>query len=90
LGKASKIDYNPCQLAGIEYDENKITFDIEIKTPSDPDSKKMLDEFLKYKKQENVKIFSRLQFIDSHDIVIRLHSNLMNPIEFSLNYFSRQ
>jgi hypothetical protein len=90
LGQAFKIEYSPWQLAGIEYDGSKITFDIEIKTHSDPDSRKLLDKFLKYKKKENVKVFSRLRFIDNHNIVIRLRSTLMDPIEFSLNDFRRQ
>ncbi|MGD2084727.1 MAG: hypothetical protein PVH61_00965 [Candidatus Aminicenantes bacterium] len=90
LGQAYELYFNLFQLEGIDYDDKKITFNIKIETPSDPDSAEMIDNYWEYKRQEIVKIFSRLRFIKNHDIVIKLFSQIKRPIEFSMNNFSRQ
>ncbi len=89
LEQAFDLFFNPCKLVKIDVNKNKIVFFIEIKEPSDPDTAEKIRNFLRYKKQEIVKMFSRLRFIEGHDIIIRLFSKTMHPIKFSMNYFSR-
>lgn len=79
--------FNPCQLAGINIDENKIVFEIHITSPTDPGNKQKIMGLLEHKKRQIVRIFSRLQFIEGYDIIIRSVSETIPEVEFSLNSF---
>ncbi len=80
--------FDPCQLVRIGCDDNKIVFEINIKKgfySGRPEDKRKL---LNYKGQV-VKTFSRIQFINGYDLIIKFTGpKKIGTFEFSLNEFN--
>lgn len=82
--------FDPCQLVKIETEDNKIVFEIEIKTEFYYYHPQEIRKLLNYKGQV-VRVFSRLQFIKGYDVIIRFEGpEEIGTFEFSMNNFSKK
>jgi hypothetical protein len=80
--------FDPCQLAKIENEDNKIVFEIKIKTKFYGRTKE-IRKLLNYKKRQVVQVFSRLKFIKGYDVIIKfVGTKKIETVEFSMNDFS--
>lgn len=94
LKQASNPLYNPTKLTGLDCREKCITFNINIEPLPQTDDKKetikntaRLNILIFKKKQFISQVFSRLRFIEGHDISIRFSQEKKVVTEFKLSSF---
>ncbi len=91
-GIGNYLDYfkNSIRLKNLTVVENSIIIDIDIVVfPLDSkENKSNLEKFIKHKKKEFARVFSRLKFIKNHDIIINLTEPNGTLTIFSMNAFN--
>jgi len=94
LSQAGDTLYNPTQLKRLDTEDNCIIFYIEIEPPPQGNNvkeknknEKRLTRMILQKKQYIARIFSRLKFINGHDIIIRFRRDDKEDSEFKLSTF---
>lgn len=91
LGLAFERYYNQSRISNISTENSNgtkaIVIDLQLSPGSSSGSSGTVQDFMTYKKQEIVKVFSRLKFLEKFDIIVRLKKPKSRAVEFSMNSF---
>lgn len=77
--------YNQSRIIDIRTENKNIIIDLTLTPTPEAEDRKM--NFLLYKKQEIAQVFSRLKFINDHDIVVNFITEEGVSVSFSMNSF---